>query len=371
MVQVLSPGCPWQQAASACFTLAGWFSDILLIRIFLFMAYVWLLAASLIGFPRWPEYETTGFISVDGIVWATVNIVVHGVAIVKLLSDERPVHFDTDDEQEMFRFLYRRGGFEPLEAREVMRRGCFRTIKEGDVISSTVDAADRVVLLIEGSARYQRVSNGAVQATGTFLSGMIWDLRMLSIFGVYVGFEKDDVSFSVDATRDCLVFEWTLEKLDDLSIKCGPSVSGYFRNFILCQVSFELEFREHGIEFARSTSGVEDPRWLQGARSRDFTDPLHEQVPTSAQRIKSFFVWIGLSFTPMVPNGIRHTGLRGLPRTGVAARRRLVALSEFQQRKKRREKSFLRTAIHRLSSRFESKFETQLSSISVDPINSP
>ena len=356
MVEVLQPGSPWQQAASASFTLAGWFSDLLLIRIFLFLAYVWLLTASLIGFPRWPDYEATGFVSVDGIVWSVFNIIVHGVAIVKLLSDERPIQFDTEDEQELFQFLYRRGGFEPLEAREVMKRGRFRRVKEGEVISSIVDSADSVVLLIEGKAVYKRMSNGVLQATGTFLSGMIWDLRMLSIFGVYVGFEKDDVSFSVEASQECLVFEWTLEKLDDLSVRCGPSVSGYFRNFILCQVSFELEFREHGIEYARSTCGVENSQWLeQGARSRDFTEPLNEPIPSIAQRIKSFFVWIGLSFTPMVPNGIRHIGLRGLPRTGLAARRRLMALHHAKERRERRQKSFLRSALGRISSRFESK----------------
>lgn len=355
MVEVLSPGCPWQQAASASFTLAGFFSDIILIRISLLLAYIWLLTASLIGFPRWPEYQATGSMSVDGVVWACINILVHGVAIGKLLSDERPIHFDTDDEHQLFRFLYRRGGFEALEAREVIRRGRFRRVSQGTVVSSTVDAADRVVLLIQGKARYQRVSHGVVQKTGTFLSGMIWDLNVLSIFGIFLGFEKEDVSFSVDAIEDCLVFEWTLENLDSLSTKCGPSVSGYFRNFILCQVAFELEYREHGIQFARSTSGVEDQQWLQGARSRDFTEPLDEPIPTTMQRIKSFFVWIGHSFTPMVPDGIRHTGLRGLPRTGLAARRRLMALHEARERKKRRQKSFLRSAINRISSRFDSR----------------
>lgn len=360
MLQLQSPGCPWQQAASACFTLAGWFSDILLIRIFLFMAYVWLLTASLIGFPRWPDYQSTGSMSLDGVIWACINLVVHGVAIGKLLWDERHIHFENEDERQLYRFLYRRGGFEPLEAREVMRRGQFRRILRGDVVSSAIDAADRVVLLIEGKAIYHRSSNGIVQASGTFLSGMIWDLRMLSVFGVYVGFEKEDVSFSVDALEDCLVFEWTLEQLDDLSVKCGPSVSGYFRNFILCQVAFELEFREHGVEFARSTSGIEDSQWLDGARSTDFTDEiLDEPIRTLMDHIKGFFWWIGLSFTPMVPNGIRHTGMRGLPRTGLAARRRLMALHEAQERKNRRQKSFLRSALHHISSRFDSKHSMQ------------
>lgn len=355
MVSVLQPGCPWQQAASACFTLAGWFSDILIIRIFLFLAYVWLLTASVVGFPRWPEYQWTGSISVDGICWAVCNILVHGAAIASLLLDERRIRFKVVDEQQLFRFLYRRGGFEPLEAREVIRRGQFRTILKGDVVSTAVDAADRVVLLIEGKALYQRSSGGTVQASGTFLSGMIWDLRMLSIFGVYVGFEKEDVSFTVDALEDCLIFEWTLEKLDDLSAKCGPSVSGYFRNFILCQIAFEMEFREHGVQFARSTSGVEDPEWIHGARSKDFTEPISEEAPSWVHQIKAFCVWIGLSFTPVVPSGIRHTGLRGLPRTGLAARRRLMALHEAHERKKRRQKSFLMSALHRLSSHFDSK----------------
>jgi hypothetical protein len=354
----LAPGGPFQQAASLCFTLAGFFSDILLIRIFLFLAYLWLLTSSSIGFPRWPGYTPTGTYSIDGIVWSGINLIVHLAAILRLLWDERPIHFSTDDEDQLARFLYRRGGFEAMEAQEVIRRGEFKKYHAGEVILNAVEATEKVVLLIEGKARFQRKTpGGSLESSNIFLSGMIWDIRLLSIFGVYLGFDKGDVSFEVDALTDCLVFEWTLENLDEISVQCGPSVSSCFRNFLLCQVSLELESRTCGLQFTRnSLAAIEHVDWQQGARSRDFTDPVVvDELPGTWMhavwvRLGRFASWLWTSFTPTVPAGIRHTGLRGLPRTGLAARRRILALNRAAELKSMRQKSFIRAALERLSS---------------------
>lgn len=44
-------------------------ADILLIRFFLCLAYIWLLVNASLGVPRWPAMDSTGGISVDGITW--------------------------------------------------------------------------------------------------------------------------------------------------------------------------------------------------------------------------------------------------------------------------------------------------------------
>lgn len=49
-------------------------ADILLIRFFLCLAYIWLLVNASLGVPRWPAMDSTGGISVDGITWWAVAV---------------------------------------------------------------------------------------------------------------------------------------------------------------------------------------------------------------------------------------------------------------------------------------------------------
>ena len=52
-------------------------------------------------------------------VWAVIGIVLHGLSMVLLLWDERKIRFKTEDEEAMWRFLYRRSGMGRLEMTEV------------------------------------------------------------------------------------------------------------------------------------------------------------------------------------------------------------------------------------------------------------
>lgn len=356
MTTILQPAGPWQQAASACFTLAGWFGDILIIRIFLFLAYVWLLTGAVTGYQRWPLYAWSGSISLDGLIWSSINCLVHFAAILQLLWDERPISFTSEDEQQVYHFLYRRGGCEGLEAKAIISRGTFRRVPANEMILNPVEATKKLVLLIEGKARCTRRSKDDAEGTSApFLSGMMSDKSLLNIVGVYTGFEKDDVSFEVVAEKDCLVIEWTLEMLDAIATRCGPSVAAYFRNFVLCQFAIEMEFRSYGIESAKCSSGIlEDPSWLQGARSRDFCEPLEEpphQGTPVWRAITRCCTWVFNSLTPKMPPGIRH---KALPISGLAARRRLLTYSLAEKRRLKRQQSLFATAsglIHRLSSR--------------------
>lgn len=67
---LLEPSHPVPHAqGSFCFFLSGMFGDLLLIRLCLVGAYVWLLIAAAVGYPIWPDTLNAGWISLDGIVW--------------------------------------------------------------------------------------------------------------------------------------------------------------------------------------------------------------------------------------------------------------------------------------------------------------
>ena len=52
-----------------------------------------------------------------------IGIVLHGLSMVLLLRDERPIKFKTEDEEQLWRFFYRRSGMGRLEMVEVGRSG--------------------------------------------------------------------------------------------------------------------------------------------------------------------------------------------------------------------------------------------------------
>lgn len=324
------------QAASACFFLSGMWGDILIVRVFLFLAYIWLLATSITGAQAWPNYTFNGNISVDGLVWAILNLYMHGSNILRLLWDERPIKFKTEDEEQLYRFFNRRGGMERMEMQIVLRKGSWRRIKAGEVILTPVQACTTLVLLVEGMAYYVLCTSKGKTKTATLFSGMTFDIALMNVFGVYIGFDKK-AEFEVVAETDCLAFEWDIRSLNELAVRSGHSTSSYFRNFVLSQCALEWEYRTHSSTFnspPRCSRGYpENEAILSGARSCDFTDELdvHEMRP---QSIKTFFVWLWNSLSPHIPPGLRHSAL---PVSGVAARRRLLAL-KTAERKEHEEK---------------------------------
>lgn len=55
--------------------------SLLIIRICLFMAYVWLLINAVTGLPAWPDVDNPGYLAVDSLVWSILNLIVHGAAM--------------------------------------------------------------------------------------------------------------------------------------------------------------------------------------------------------------------------------------------------------------------------------------------------
>ncbi|KAI8106714.1 hypothetical protein M9434_001368 [Picochlorum sp. BPE23] len=258
-----------------------------------------------------------------------MNLIVHGSAIVRLLSDERPIKFKTEDEKQMRAFFGRRGGMGSLEVKQVLKKGKFRKVKAGEKILDRQQAIDTFVLLIEGKAHCIRNERDGVVSTANFYSGMAFDIGLLNVFGVYIGFENKG-SFEVVADADCVVFEWSIYALNDLACNCGPAVSNYFRNFILFTVTAEWEFRtlsEPQNIPARTSHGTPEPLdFFEGKRSVDFVRPL-EDWEIRKLTFKGFFKWIWSSLEPFMPPGTRHNAL---PTSGVSAKTRIMSVERVK-----------------------------------------
>lgn len=75
-------------------------------------------AGAATGYPRWQAFAV-GPISVDGLVWSSICLLLHGYALISLLLDERRIKFRSTDEEQLWRFFYRRSGMGRLEMKEV------------------------------------------------------------------------------------------------------------------------------------------------------------------------------------------------------------------------------------------------------------
>lgn len=58
--------------------------SLLVIRICLFMAYVWILVNAVTGLPAWPSVDNPGYLAVDALVWSILNLIVHGAAMLQV-----------------------------------------------------------------------------------------------------------------------------------------------------------------------------------------------------------------------------------------------------------------------------------------------
>jgi hypothetical protein len=110
MVKILTPLSLWMQIASLCFTISGVLADLLVIRLFLFLAYVSLFLNSVLGSPQWPDVYSADAVHLDGLIWSSIGLYVHGSSVIRLLLDERKVTFATAEETALSRMFYRMSG---------------------------------------------------------------------------------------------------------------------------------------------------------------------------------------------------------------------------------------------------------------------
>jgi hypothetical protein len=246
---ILPAASIWAQFASFWFFCAAIFGDILLIRLSLTLAYLFLLITASLGYPSW----VSGYrgLALDGVIWACVSGSLHALALGRLLYDERSIRFKTEDEQQLWRFFYRRSGMQRLEFKQVLKRGRWLRVPAGRLLLTPVDASRSLCLLVEGVASFTNAfpdpetGEHVVEEKNTFVSGHFFDKRLLNVFGLYVGFEHGDSRkrFSAVAETECLVFTWDIAQLNVMATACGPAVAAGWRNCIATLLGLEFGSR--------------------------------------------------------------------------------------------------------------------------------
>ena len=143
----MTAGSVLSQLTNLFFLASGLFNDLLIIRLCLTLAYLFLLASAIVGLPGWNESMWTGRMAVDIIVWSIANIVVvHGSGVIRMYYDERPISFPQEFDM-LWRFFYRHSGLSRAQFQALMIPHLeLKTFREGDLIP----CKDHFYILLDG-----------------------------------------------------------------------------------------------------------------------------------------------------------------------------------------------------------------------------
>lgn len=100
----------WQQLSNLFFLSSGVFNDLLVIRMVLLWAYLFLFLSGLMGFPTWENsFNWSGGVSVDTIVWCCLNIFIQASGVIRIYYDERRIELP-EELAMLWRYIYRHSG---------------------------------------------------------------------------------------------------------------------------------------------------------------------------------------------------------------------------------------------------------------------
>ena len=184
------------QVANLFFFLAALFSDLLLIRVCLAVAFVALVVLQI------QTSVSTGELVADGLLWSTLTGVWHWRAACSLTAEAvrellaKPAESEAD--AALWCFLHRRTGMPHGAFQRVRAAGAWRTFAPGELICDTEGSRRSLFLLTAGEASARYTYESGVAGQKTFRSGDLFDYRLLNVLGVFVGPSARELSHTSD-----------------------------------------------------------------------------------------------------------------------------------------------------------------------------
>lgn len=311
MIELKHPFSIWLQISSFSFCMAGNFSDLLIIRLCLSSAYIFLFLNSLLGAPLWPLLDLPGKIQLDGVLWAIVNLYVHISTVVRLLNDERPVTL-TEDEQALWRMFYRTGGLSQKMFQKVVASHCQVVTYQQD---EKVDTDQYFYIIYRGTVKLTVTDDdGAIVSSRKAQSGQLFDFRALGLLMDHDSLVKHRLEAVVAVSKVTL---FRFPKADMPSIASHPSTRLLWKELLMENllriVQRYFDKRMHRTNIDSSSDYVnpifaplqpwEEPNPLRAGSGLALQNPL--------AHIWASMTW---SFAPPwpfqgPPDGLRHTQL--------------------------------------------------------------
>mmetsp|Transcript_9792 Transcript_9792/g.16252 ORF Transcript_9792/g.16252 Transcript_9792/m.16252 type:complete len:406 (+) Transcript_9792:34-1251(+) len=288
---------PWLWLSSIFFFFAAIFTDILLVRACLASAYCCLFSNAIYA------SLTTGRFALDSFLWAILTGFFQFRHLLQMIREEiPPPPLKNPDDQALFAFIHRRSGMVQRDYHRFKGDGLFRHYQAGDTVCDALGARQEFFIIIEGCVEIDVVLSGGDKSIQKKLfSGDAFDLRILNLSGVQVGFANEH--FEAVAKTPCMIFVKPVPEFLKL-LRTHSYLSNFLRALALCFIAKSVQ-RNCILD---AYGGSEDlPALESGHRSNDFR-PLTKEEETSVQWTwKKVFKWIRSSIRIKARNsGIRH-----------------------------------------------------------------
>lgn len=299
-ITIAQPAPILLQSANFLFLGAALFSDVLLIRLFLSGAFICLIASTV-------QFAVTdGSIMLDALLWLTFTGCFHWRAAWALLREELPRRpLANPDDVALFCYLHRRTGMFRPDYDRLHAIGTWQKFAIGEKIADVQAARRRLHIIVDGRVdiklRYEGSSdenaNGLRLSVG---SGECFDLRLLNMCGVFIGFPNED--FVATASADCLLFTIELDALERL-VHSHAQLLAFLRTFALGQLARLAQRHPLVLD---AFGQAEDTAWWSGGRSRDFEPLRPKELESMRLTLRSAAQWLLRSLSPSVQPGMRH-----------------------------------------------------------------
>mmetsp|Transcript_10136 Transcript_10136/g.19508 ORF Transcript_10136/g.19508 Transcript_10136/m.19508 type:complete len:355 (+) Transcript_10136:85-1149(+) len=307
MVEISTPLSCWMQIGSLCFTLSGIHSDLMIIRFFLFVAYVMLFINAVLGSPLWPNVTNSGYLPLDSLFWSIAGLYVHGASLLNLILDERPVELN-EEEAALWRMFYRTGGLSARLYKNIVSPYVkVVTFKPGEEIP----VEDFFYILYKGNI-HLKIYEGEVlkRERETMHSGAMFDMKYLGMFAEDHFFL--DHSIACTSKTTCTLF--CFSRADMKKIAQHHLVKSVWQSLLINNLSALLE--KYMEKEGHYSSDPEDTDRIFGPLE-DWELPRSDAAGSgSALKYPWNHFWNSLyrQFSPPWPfgnhlSGIRQTGL--------------------------------------------------------------
>lgn len=305
MVIINPPLAIYKHLAALSFMLAGVFADLLVVRLCLSSAYIFLILNGIMGSPLWPHLRRPGHLTVDMLIWGFICLYVHVASVVRLLLDEQHVEL-TEHEEALWRLFYRVGGL----SRKLFKHHIATHMQvthhvKGDNIS--VD--DYFYITYQGSVEIEvrDKRKDIVIHTDCDGSGSMFDLKSLGLLHMHTPFRNHVLK--VTAMSDCIFFRFSNQ--DIRNIANTNLTKGVWQTVfigILARLAIQRMPSHQGEDFNQSTDI--DPLFGPLSESEK-PDPVLAGSGAALERPLTH-VWYCMQrfFTPPWPFGRHLIGVR-------------------------------------------------------------
>ncbi|KAI9024832.1 hypothetical protein DFJ74DRAFT_57345 [Hyaloraphidium curvatum] len=317
------PANIWSQLASFFFLMSAVFTDLLLLRFCLVLANMFLVVSASVGFPLWPAIYGDGGPAVDSLVWASLALVLHLWALIRLLLDERPMKpFEAPDDEALYRFFALRTGIRRVDFLDILEHGEWVHVPESGRLLPT---ESMLYLVVEGAVAC-KVTNWRRRPTDDFRdeasrfvlgSGDFFDLKLGNTFGIPIGFHS--VGFEArTASSQALLFAWPAESLNYFATKAPGVVGAAWRNMVSFAVADVAHSYMNPSQHPKYLPAKDDSQYPQqeevaelAHRHPDFstlpdTVSMRRKKMGCWDRTEGFLGWVFGSMDPRPPKGVRH-----------------------------------------------------------------